>query len=57
MSNASTETNDGGKRAAFNIGGAVVGALLAAVAIFGLVAQQGSVTQPQTYKAQINYDQ
>ncbi|MBD2760245.1 DUF2613 family protein [Yimella sp. cx-573] len=54
----STNTeNQGGKKAAYNIGGAVVGALLASVAIFGLVQQQGSATQPQKYNAQINYDQ
>lgn len=54
---ATTNNNDGGKRAAWNIGGAIAGALLAAVAIFGLVQQQSSISQPQTYKAQINYDQ
>lgn len=42
---------------AFNIGGAVLGALLATVAVFGLVAQQNSVTQPQTYNSTITYDQ
>ncbi|TWE12632.1 DUF2613 family protein [Rudaeicoccus suwonensis] len=41
----------------YNVGGAIVGALLAAVAIFGLVQQQGSQTQPQTYKGAITYNQ
>lgn len=54
---AVTNDSQASKKAAYNIGGAVIGALLASVAIFGLVQQQGSITQPQTYKAQINYDQ
>ncbi|MCG8655198.1 MULTISPECIES: DUF2613 family protein [unclassified Yimella] len=57
MSATTNNNNDGGKKAAWNIVGAIAGALLAAVAIFGLVQQQSSVSQPQTYKAQINYDQ
>ncbi len=40
-----------------NVGGAVLGMILAAAAIFGLVQQQGGITQPQTYSPQINYDQ
>lgn len=47
------ETN---KKLAYNIGGGVIGVILALVAIFGLVAQQGSVTQPQKYSSNINYD-
>lgn len=46
-----------GKKLAFNVGGAVIGAVLATVAIFGLIAQQNSVSQPQTYKSTITYDQ
>ena len=57
MSATTNNNNDGGKKAAWNIVGAIAGALLAGVAIFGLVQQQSSVSQPQTYKAQINYDQ
>ncbi len=48
---------EGGKKAAFNIGGAIVGAVLAAVAVFGLVAQQNSASQPQKYSSTITYDQ
>ena len=48
--------NMGQNRAVFNVVGAIVGALLGAIAVFGLV-QQSSATQPQTYKSQINYDQ
>lgn len=53
----STAGSAAGKQAAYNIGGAVIGVVLALIAIFALVAQQGSVTQPQKYSAQINYDQ
>ena len=41
---------------AYNIGGGLLGVVLALLAIFGLVAQQNSVTQPQKYSSQINYD-
>ncbi|WP_446663496.1 hypothetical protein [Flexivirga sp. B27] len=41
----------------YNIGGAVAGVVLATVAIFGLIAQQGSVTQPQKFSSTINYNQ
>lgn len=41
----------------YNVGGAVIGVVLAGVAIFGLVQQQGSVTQPQKYSSTINYNQ
>ncbi|GAB3584082.1 hypothetical protein [Calidifontibacter terrae] len=44
-------------RTAYNVGGAVLGVLLALIAIFALVAQQGGITQPQSYSSQINYDQ
>lgn len=47
----------GGRKTAFNIGGAVIGILLALIAIFALVWAQGNIAQPQKYSAQINYDQ
>ncbi len=49
--------SEGGKKAAFNVGGVVIGAVLAAVAVFGLVAQQSSASQPQKYSSTITYDQ
>lgn len=49
--------NEGSKKVAFNVGGAIIGAVLACVSVFGLIAQQNSVTQPQTYKSTITYDQ
>lgn len=48
---------DSNKKVLFNVGGAVIGAVLATVAIFGLIAQQGSVTQPQKYSSTISYNQ
>ncbi len=44
------------KKLAYNIGGGVLGVLLALLAIIGLVAQQGSITQPQKYSSNIKYD-
>ncbi|NHN54953.1 hypothetical protein G9U51_04025 [Calidifontibacter sp. DB0510] len=52
-----TTENQAGKKTAYNVGAGIIGALLALFAIFGLIAQQGAITQPQTYKAQISYDQ
>lgn len=49
--------NSSSKKLAYNVGGAIVGALLATVAIFGLINQQSSATQPQKYSQTINYDQ
>ncbi|WP_186526023.1 hypothetical protein [Leekyejoonella antrihumi] len=49
--------NQGTTKIAFNIGGALIGAVLACVSIFGLIAQQNSVSQPQTYKSTITYGQ
>ena len=51
------DDNQRNKKLAYNIGGGILGALLALTAIFAMVTQQGQQTQPQTYKAQINYDQ
>ncbi|MDE9365984.1 hypothetical protein PZ938_10250 [Luteipulveratus sp. YIM 133132] len=45
-----------GNKTAWNIGGAVVGVLLAGLAIFGLVQSQNSIKQPQTYNNVISYD-
>lgn len=47
------ETN---KKLAYNIGGGVLGIILALLAVFALIAQQGSVTQPQKYSSNISYD-
>lgn len=47
------ETN---KKLAYNVGGAVIGVLLALIAVFALIAQQGSVTQPQKFNSTISYD-
>ena len=49
--------SDSNKKILYNVGGAVIGAVLATVAIFGLIAQQGSVTQPQKFSSTINYNQ
>ncbi|HWC21941.1 MULTISPECIES: hypothetical protein [Flexivirga] len=49
-----TDTN---KKLLYNVGGVVAGAVLATVAIFGLIAQQGSVTQPQKFSSTISYNQ
>lgn len=40
----------------YNVAGAVVGAALAAVAIFGLVSSQSSIEQPQTHTEVISYN-
>lgn len=45
------------KKVFYNVGGALAGAVLAAVAVFGLIAQQGSVTQPQKFSSTISYNQ
>lgn len=43
------------KKTAYNIGGAIVGVLLAGLSIFGLIHSQQS-SQPQHYKSTISYD-
>ena len=48
--------NDGSKKIAYNVGGTVLGALLAAAAIFGIVASQSSATSPQENQQVINYN-
>jgi hypothetical protein len=40
-----------------HVGGALAGAVLASGAVFGLIAQQGSVTQPQKFSSTISYNQ
>ncbi|WP_157063410.1 hypothetical protein [Luteipulveratus mongoliensis] len=45
-----------GNKAAWNIGGAVVGILLAGLSILGLIQSQNSIKQPQTYNNVISYD-
>lgn len=48
--------NDGSKKIAYNVGGTVLGALLAALAIFGIVQVQSSAQAPQTNEQIINYN-
>ena len=44
-----------GKKTMYNIGGGIIGVLLAGLAIFGLVQSQGSA-QPQQHPAKISYE-
>lgn len=44
------------KKVAWNVGGAVVGVLLAGLSIFGLIQSQSSIKQPQTYNNVVSYD-
>lgn len=46
----------GANKAAYNVGGAVVGILLALAAIFGLIQSQSNQDQTQQYKSKISYD-
>lgn len=48
--------NEGSKKAAWNIGGAIAGILLAGLAVVGLIQSQSSIQQPQDYKGTISYD-
>ncbi len=48
--------DDTNKKIAFNVGGALLGVILASVAIFGLVAVKASATQPQKYTTTSVYD-
>ncbi len=48
--------NTGSKKLAYNVGGTVIGAVLAALAIFGIVTYQNSVETPQTNQQVINYN-
>lgn len=50
------EENEGKKKTAWNITGGVIGALLAALSMFGIVASQSSVKQPQTAQEVISYN-
>ena len=43
-------------KAAYNVGGAIVGILLALLAIFGLIQTQGNQEQAQKYQSKISYD-
>ncbi|WP_156822538.1 hypothetical protein [Demetria terragena] len=47
---------EGASKVAWNAGGAIVGIVLAALAVFGLVQSQSSVQQKQTYSETISYD-
>lgn len=48
--------NDGSKKIAYNVGGTVLGALLAALAIFAIVTSQSSAELPQENDQIINYN-
>lgn len=48
--------NTSSKKAAYNVGGVVVGALLAALAIFGIVQVQSSADVPQENTQLIEYN-
>ncbi len=48
--------NEGQKKTAFNVGGVVVGALLASLSIFGIVQAQSSQEMPQQNSQVIKYD-
>ena len=48
--------NDGSKKIAYNVGGTVLGALLAALAIFGIVQVQNGAEQPQENQQIISYN-
>lgn len=48
--------NNGSKKIAYNVGGTVLGALLAALAIFGIVQVQNSASMPQENDQIINYN-
>lgn len=48
--------NPGTKKVAYNVGGTVLGALLAALSIFGIVQYQSSVESPQENQQVINYN-
>ena len=47
---------EGRKAAVWNVAGAVIGALLAAIAILGIVGSQTSATQTQTNQEVISYN-
>ena len=48
--------NTGSKKVAYNVGGTVLGALLAALAIFGIVQAQNGQSMPQENQQVINYN-
>lgn len=48
--------NTGSKKIAYNVGGTVLGALVAALAIFGIVQSQSSASMPQENQQVINYN-
>ena len=48
--------NTGTKKIAYNVGGTVIGAILAALAIFGIVASQNNQSMPQENQQVINYN-
>lgn len=48
--------NTGTKKIAYNVGGTVLGALVAALSIFGIVQYQNSQSMPQENQQIINYN-
>ncbi|HIZ98053.1 MAG TPA: hypothetical protein H9805_05675 [Candidatus Janibacter merdipullorum] len=48
--------NTGTKKVAYNVGGTVLGALLAALSIFGIVQYQNGQDMPQENQQVINYN-
>ena len=48
--------NTGNKKAAYNVGSTVLGALLAALSIFGIVQMQSSESMPQENQQVISYN-
>lgn len=48
--------NTGTKKVAYNVGGTVLGALLAALSIFGIVQYQSGQEMPQENQQVINYN-
>ena len=48
--------NTGSKKIAYNVGGTVLGALVAALSIFGIVQVQSSAEVPQENQQVINYN-
>jgi len=48
--------NTGSKKVAYNVGGTILGGLLAALSIFGIVQYQNSQEMPQENQQIINYN-
>lgn len=48
--------NEGSKKTAYNVAGTIIGALLAALAIFGVVQMENGKNQPQPNAQLISYN-